>query len=341
MGKKSKSVFIILCCIINMSIQAADFHVEGVKVINKCVEFKNSVCDLDLLPNSSTLATSGSDGTAEIWNGHTEEISISVFLPEGFRVITFSADGKTFATGSFDNNIYIWNGETGKPVAKLEGHTGMITNLVFSLDGKHLLSASADDTARLWSLTSKVSQVLSEHDGDVWALAFSPDSQLALTGGEDNLINVFQVNNGKKLAQLADHDGAVLAMAFNKSGSLLASGGDDYTLRIWDTKTWQQVKQFKGEHYSIYDLVFSFDGRYIAFGGRDKGLIGEFFQYHWGTKSEENDPTLWVYDIEASSIVFKGRAHSDDLKSVRLSADGKFMYSSGVDGTVAIYTLTE
>lgn len=51
------------------------------------------------------------------------------------------------ATGSMDKTARLWDVETGKQVAKLEGHEGEIVSLHFNSDGDKLLTGSFDKTA--------------------------------------------------------------------------------------------------------------------------------------------------------------------------------------------------
>jgi WD40 repeat protein len=64
---------------------------------------------------------------------------------------------------------------TGKEAAILEGHAGVVTRAAFSPEGKRVMTASWDNTARLWNAdTGKEAAVLKGHTGLVRCAAFSP-----------------------------------------------------------------------------------------------------------------------------------------------------------------------
>ena len=47
----------------------------------------------------------------------------------------------------------IWDSRTGKLVRSFRGHTGLVSSLAFSPDGRRLVSGSRDTTVKVWDLT--------------------------------------------------------------------------------------------------------------------------------------------------------------------------------------------
>ena len=217
----------------------------------------------------------------------------------------------------------------------------MVLGVAFNPDGKTLSSVSADNTARIWNIATGKSFKLTAHDSDVWGIAYSPDGKLLLTGGEDDRINIWNAATGVYMSTLTDHSGAVLELEFSHDGRLLASGGDDYTIKIWDTKTWQVLRSIEGDSYSIYGLSFSPDDSILASSNRDKGLFGEFLQYHWGSDEAEKDVTVRLWQVKTGKLLQELSGHRDDANSIVFSADGKSLASSSVDGTVIVWDVNK
>ena len=54
---------------------------------------------------------------------------------------------------TWDHNARVWEAETGRQLAELKGHTDAVLSATYRLDGKRIVTASEDSTARVWDVS--------------------------------------------------------------------------------------------------------------------------------------------------------------------------------------------
>ncbi len=99
---------------------------------------------------------------------------------------------------------------------------------VFSPDGRTLLTAGNDKTARLWdAATGQAKGEPMRHEGAVWAATFSPDGKLLVTGGTDMNARVWDTATGRQQGGSIPHEGTVLAVGFGRDSRTVLTAGSD------------------------------------------------------------------------------------------------------------------
>ncbi len=117
----------------------------------------------------------------------------------------------------------------------LAGHGGAIRTAVFAPDGRSVLTASLDGTARLWATTAGPSAsavVLRGHEAGVWSAALAADGRTIATASDDGTIRLWD-DGGVERAVLRGHVGGVLSVALAADGRALLSMATDGTARLW------------------------------------------------------------------------------------------------------------
>jgi WD40 repeat protein len=61
--------------------------------------------------------------------------------------------GRWVASAGEDSTVKVWDSHTGKLLRSFRGHTGLVTSVTFTPDGRRLLSGSRDKTVKVWDLT--------------------------------------------------------------------------------------------------------------------------------------------------------------------------------------------
>ena len=71
-------------------------------------------------------------------------------------------------------------------VREFKGHTKDVTSVCATMDGKHLITGSSDNTARLWSLEDgTMVREFKGHTGYVFSVCATSDGKHLITGSSD------------------------------------------------------------------------------------------------------------------------------------------------------------
>jgi len=190
-------------------------------------------------PDHKTVATPGiMEGSVELWaigprgrpSGHQATLKGDA---EYCLAVAFSPDCKTLAA-AMDRSVQLWDVDGRKLKNVLRGHTDFVRSVVYSRDGKTLVSASSDGTVKLWDVdTGNVRVTLQGHKEGVSSVAISPDDKTVASAGRDAAVKLWDLAGGEEKATLRGHTGWVVSVAFSPDGRTLASGSADGTVRLW------------------------------------------------------------------------------------------------------------
>jgi WD40 repeat protein len=164
------------------------------------------------------------------------------------NAVAVSRDGNTFVSGSEDRTICVWRrNQVGPP--DMLWHSSPVRALACTPPGsKQDLCAAglADGRIVLWDLSQAgksgvkpVLEIRDAHRDAVSALAFSPDGKWIASGGQDNMIVLWETGKEKAVYPFDaehgvdnPHSGTVTALSFTPEGKLVSAARDN-TLRVW------------------------------------------------------------------------------------------------------------
>ncbi len=302
---------------------------------------------LTLSSDGKTLVIGSGDKTARIWDvatgqqravfkGHTDRISCLTLSSDGKTLVTGSGDFSRiggFPRPSGDNTARIWDVATGKERFVLKGHTGPISCLTLSSDGKTLFTGSHDKTTRIWDVvTGKERAVLKGHTGPIECITLSSDGKMIITGSWDNTARIWDVATGQERAVLKGHTEEIGCLTLSSDGKTLFTGSGDFsriggvprpsvdnTVRIWDVATGQERAVLKGHTAQISCLTLSSDGKMII------------------TGSYDNTARIWDMASGQQRAILKG--HTDWISCLTLTSDDTTLITGSGDSTARIWDL--
>ena len=204
----------------------------------------------------------------------------------------------------------------------LQGHTHIVTSVVFSPDGTGIVSGSYDNTVRVWDAERgvEIGSPLHGHTSSVTSVAFSPDSTRIMSGSDDKTVRVWDADRGVQIGSpLQGHTENVRSVAFSPDGTRIVSGSDDKSVRVWNAERGVQIcSPLQGHTENVRSVAFSPDGRRIVSGSHDKTMRV------WDTKR----------GVQIGSPL---QGHTKEVTSVAFSTDGTRIVSGSNDNTVRVW----
>ncbi|KAH9474869.1 WD repeat-containing protein slp1 [Psilocybe cubensis] len=190
------------------------------------------------------------EASTYIWKADTGAVVQLGECSEGSYVscVDFSGDGAFLGVGVGNGDVELWDVETGQKLRTMSGHQAQVAALSWS---QHILSSGCGDGS-IWHHDVRVPRhkvmELLGHTGEVCGLKWRSDGELLASGGNDNVVNIWDGRVGD-VAEGArgsakwtkrNHTAAVKAIAWCPwQPSLLASGGgtNDATINVWNSTT--------------------------------------------------------------------------------------------------------
>lgn len=115
--------------------------------------FNNGLINQMILKNDSLLFGAGQDGTISVWN-FSDGTLLRKINAHNRPIAGIALYDTIIASASEDHTIRLWNCENGKLIQTLKGHTAMLNYVVFTHDGKRLISAAHDGSIKIWDVAT-------------------------------------------------------------------------------------------------------------------------------------------------------------------------------------------
>lgn len=258
------------------------------------------------------LVSAGSDYSARIWElpslrlravltDHNDDVDMAVFSP----------DNSTVATCALDRTVRIFDVQ-GRCLHTFLGHTGNIISLLWSLDGKQLVSSSVDGTVRTWDIELGIESSCFDLDG-VRTDTIVMDGYGRIIAGDD-LGRLAIISQGQIIYYEA-HQAGIKKLVYCDQRQLLASLSYDRTMAFWAISPAGIVEEL--QRTGLPDVIWS---RAAAFLNENELVVGTF------------GSTYAVYDWQQDSWTIDGSVVGNGINAVVIHQS--HVYTVGDAGTV-------
>jgi len=176
---------------------------------------------------------------------------------EGARIAV--ADKYEVAVIERASGAEVWRG-TG-------GQRDRLTCVAFDPQGRHLLTATADGLAKIWTLDAAKDAppvVLAGHRGAIGAAVFSTDGRRIVTGGEDGVTRAWESASGQLIGAMEDSPAPLLATAFFQGDALIVAAAQDGSVRCWDMATNRLLSRWQASAAPLRRAALSPDAHLLA-----------------------------------------------------------------------------
>ena len=364
-------------------------------LIRTLTEHKSEIIFLSFSPDGSTLISGSRDMTINYWDVTSRELKLPLAIQgvvsdkrdskEKIKRTFFSPDKSILVTAGEYRTIHLWDTTTGKlkhtfsdpeKNIKKNGYVKEVENILFSPDGKSILSLVNDEQIRMWDIATGKRKPFTGNTGYLTNASYSPDGKTMATVDYPGGIRIWDIMTGKLKRNISNQSPRYdfhnrdngNYMAFATNGEKFITTESDGTIYLWDIGTkrlhtllgrkdssknsWANLIQVSPDGETIVSWTASKD-RLIRLWNATTGEHKRTIKDHKGPikrvvfSMDSSILASWSFSNEDKRIrlwnVATGRhshtltGHKNLIECVTFSPDGNTLISGGQDGTILIW----
>jgi len=242
--------------------------------------------------------------------------------------VSWAQDGKHVAVGTRHAEVQIWDAYQGKQIRQMRGHSARVSATAWS--GAMLATGGADSVINTHDVRQRehLTGRLVAHEQEVCGLKWAPSGQQLASGGNDNLLCIWDAALSNPQAQsplhrIDAHQAAVKALAWCPfQSNLIASGGGsaDRCIKFWNTHTGACVNSIDtGSQVTA-----------LQWNRHEREILSSHGY-------SQNQLCLWKYPSLAKMAELNG--HTARILGMSQSPDGSCVVSAGADETLRFWNV--
>ncbi|WP_437959531.1 NB-ARC domain-containing protein [Sorangium sp. So ce119] len=286
-------------------------------------------------PDGGFAVSASRDKTLKVWDLRTGQfIRTLEGHSDWVHDVAVTPDGRFAVSAALDGILLVWDLRTAQAVRVREGHTKptpytlrdpyeIICDVAVTPDGHFAVSASFDETLKVWDLsTGQVVRTLEGHTRRVTDVTVT-ENGLAVSASEDKTLKVWDLSTGKLVCTLEGHTDSVEGVAVTADGCLAVSASRDKTMRVWDLRTGNLFRTLEEHTEPMEDVAVTLDGRFAV--------------STLNPRTGHSDCTLKVWDLGTGKRVRNLEGHTWWVNKVQVTADGGLAVSTSDDCTLKVW----
>ncbi|MEZ0227941.1 MAG: WD40 repeat domain-containing protein [Planctomycetota bacterium] len=186
--------------------------------------------------------------------------------------VAFVDDARVLAAGD-KGELVLWDVATPKEVRRFEGHERMVTHVGVASGGR-AVSASSDETIRVWDLETGAQVGLWKQPASIDSVALSPDGRHVALGCGRGQVRLLALDDGAEVRVFDGRSATVYGLAFTPDGSRLLAvmSADGTQIFEWSVSSAEVLRTWDYFHAVTFHIAVSPDGKRFLTGDREGGL---------------------------------------------------------------------
>ncbi|MBW4516826.1 MAG: serine/threonine protein kinase [Timaviella obliquedivisa GSE-PSE-MK23-08B] len=153
--------------------------------------------------------------------------------------------------------------------------------------------------------------------GSILALAMHPKGEIVVSGGQNKVIQLWDMKSGASLTALTGHLQEITSLHFTPTGETLVSASADSTLKVWNLQSGILRHTLAGHTGRVNSVHVTPNGKLTVSGGSDRQIK--------------------VWDLQTGSELQRLSGHTNAVNQIEITTDSRFIVSASEDKTVKIW----
>ena len=236
---------------------------------------KKPVTVVRWMPEGRRLLAGVHNGEFMLWNGMSFNFeTVTAMGSSSLRAAEWSNRKDWLVAANDEGTVYYLQPTLNNP-HQFKAHDAPIRDLAFSPSDTKFVTASDDNTLKIWDFTSSTNEsTFSDHGWDVKACDWHPTKGLVVSGSKDHSVRLWDPRTSRNLTTLHGHKNAITATVFSRlRDQLLATSARDGSTRIFDLRLMRDVAVLRGHEKGVTTLAWHpIHPSLISTGGDDGAL---------------------------------------------------------------------